>query len=184
MKRIFLLSIFLASTAQGQSLLEIQSQMKEILSIEAQKVGIPPLLLIELCRDESDLRPWIQGDKKDGIPQSWGLCQLHIETASRISKAPLSWQDLLDPSVNAKNAAGYLKFCHQKTGTWTKAVSCYKIGHNGVPWAGVSGKVIKAWRVAEFGFSAEKKLAEQAGEMERNKKEAQAVWFRQRKGLK
>lgn len=92
----------------------------------AKAASIPGWLLLAVCTNESNLNPnAIHHD--DGGSNSIGLCQIKKDTASDMGFKGTE-SDLLNPHLNAKYSALYLKTRLNKYNNYCKAVAAYNSG--------------------------------------------------------
>jgi len=92
----------------------------------AKTVGVPGHLLLAICTHESNLQNVLVPHDK-GSP-SYGLCQVKANTAKMLgfNGLPIG---LMDPEVNVKYAAKYLKMQLKRyDGDWCKGVAAYNSG--------------------------------------------------------
>lgn len=97
-----------------------------IIMAAAKIVGVPGHLLLAICTHESNLIN-ILVPHDNGSP-SYGLCQIKANTAKMLGFHGLPI-GLMDPQINAKYAALYLKMqLNRYDGDWIKATSAYNSG--------------------------------------------------------
>lgn len=92
----------------------------------ALSVGVDPNLLLSLCFVESSHRNVVS--PIDGKSASYGVCQLKLNTA-RLFNKHIHPSDLLNPQVNARISALYLKKqINRYKGNIERAVAAYNSG--------------------------------------------------------
>jgi soluble lytic murein transglycosylase-like protein len=92
----------------------------------AKTVGVSGKLLLAICSYESNLTNVVV--YHDGGSPSYGICQVKYGTAQMLGFKGKA-QDLVDPRVNAKWAALYLKSqIDRYDGDWCKAAAAYNAG--------------------------------------------------------
>lgn len=92
----------------------------------AKSIGVPGSLLLAICTHESKLVNII-APNDNGSP-SYGLCQIKEDTAKMLgfNEKP---KRLMDPKVNVKYAALYLKMqLSRYDGDWCMATAAYNAG--------------------------------------------------------
>lgn len=90
------------------------------------KYGIPKNLLKAICYVESNHNSKAVR-KNDGNHDSLGICQVQLPTAKWLGYSG-DTTTLLDPHVNARYAAIYLKVQHGRYSNWYDAVAAYNAG--------------------------------------------------------
>lgn len=144
MKTTILSIILLFIVAQNASSINDVRQAKKysfkkislirIIAREAKNVGIPPGLLVELCRKESSLQMYVDDSKLLSANRSYishGLCQVQLRVAKDRGFGG-SLADLYNPEINANYSARQLKWCKSKFRLWTWALDCYRRGYSKV----------------------------------------------------
>jgi soluble lytic murein transglycosylase-like protein len=109
-------------------------QMILLLTQTAKMVGISPQLLIAICMAETNLRHI--HTPNDGKTNSYGVCQVKLETAhfmGKVHKKPhltrFTSDDMKDINKNMKVAALYVKYqINRYDGDLCKAVAAYNAG--------------------------------------------------------
>lgn len=97
-----------------------------IIVLAAKKVSVSSALLLAICTHESGLTNTLV--PHDGGSPTYGVCQVKYDTAKMLGFTGKA-KDLMVPEVNAKWAAKYLKFQHERyDGDWCKAVAAYNSG--------------------------------------------------------
>lgn len=97
-----------------------------IILLAAKKAGVSGALLLAICTHESGLRNVLV--PHDGGSPSYGICQVKYDTAKMIGFSGKE-KDLMDPAINAKWAAEYLKFQKERyDGNWMKSTAAYNSG--------------------------------------------------------
>lgn len=97
-----------------------------IILLAAKKAGVSGALLLAICTHESGLRNVLV--PHDGGSPSYGICQVKYDTAKMIGFSGKE-KDLMDPTINAKWAAEYLKFQKERyDGDWMKSTAAYNSG--------------------------------------------------------
>lgn len=97
-----------------------------IILLAAKKAGVSGALLLAICTHESGLRNVLV--PHDGGSPSYGICQVKYDTAKMIGFSGKE-KDLMDPAINAKWAAEYLKFQKERyDGDWMKSTAAYNSG--------------------------------------------------------
>ncbi len=98
----------------------------QIIAKAAKVAKISPQILVALCTYESNLKTVVVPN--DGGSPTYGICQVKFETAKMLGFKGEAI-DLLHPETNAKYAARYLKYQHDRyDGDWCKTVSAYNSG--------------------------------------------------------
>lgn len=92
----------------------------------AKAVGVPGYLLLAICTVESNLTNAIVWH--DGGSPSYGICQIKHETAKMMGYKGKA-EGLMNPTVNARLAAKYLKFQLKRySNDYCMAVAAYNAG--------------------------------------------------------
>lgn len=133
------------------------ANLKAIVMSQAAKYDVPPLLLAEVCKKESNLKWDARGiddaarrkhpSKRTENDFSYGICQVKIETAQWVwlklvpakQRRYVEAWDLYNAGFNAATAAIYLKWLRARYGSWKLALAAYNRGHNrrsGESWNG------------------------------------------------
>ena len=97
----------------------------QIILTAAKSVKISGAILVAVCSHESGLNNIVT--PHDGGSPSIGICQVKHDTAIMLGFTGKE-KDLLNPTVNAKYAALYLKFQYNRYQNWCKAVAAYNAG--------------------------------------------------------
>lgn len=98
-----------------------------IILAAAAKAKVSGALLLAICTYETNLTNVVI--YHDGGSPSYGICQVKYKTAQMLGFKGKE-QELVNPFVNAKFAAKYLKYQEDRygTGSWVKVVSSYNAG--------------------------------------------------------
>jgi soluble lytic murein transglycosylase-like protein len=97
-----------------------------IIALAAKKASVSAALLLAICTHESGLNNILV--PHDGGSATYGICQVKYETAKMLGFEGRA-KDLMTPEINAKWAAQYLKFQHERyDGDWCKTVAAYNAG--------------------------------------------------------
>lgn len=97
-----------------------------IILLAAKKVYVSGALLLAICTHESGLTNALV--EHDGGSPTYGICQVKLDTAKMLGFTGTA-KDLMTPDINAKWAAKYLKYQHERyDGDWCKTVSAYNAG--------------------------------------------------------
>lgn len=83
------------------------------------------LILLAICTHETKLNNITV--QNDGGTPTYGICQVKMGTAKMLGFQGKE-TDLLKPKENAKWAAEYLKYQHNRYKNWCKAVASYNAG--------------------------------------------------------
>lgn len=110
---------------------DMESLMIAAIYAGARAWRVDPVLMLEVCERESDLRWWAVGDFKErhGVetPTSFGICGVKATTASAITGRIVTGWELIDPGFNANVAARIFRECFdQYNGNRGQAVDCYR----------------------------------------------------------
>lgn len=98
------------------------------IALISKQVGVNGLLLLSICSIESNLNPKAIHYFDGGDSHSIGLCQVKVGTAHFFDKR-ITEKDLLDPKINARIAAKYLKKqLDRYDGDVYKALAAYNAG--------------------------------------------------------
>ena len=97
----------------------------QIILTAAKSVKISGAILVAVCSHESGLNNTVT--LHDGGSSSIGICQIKQNTAIMLGYEG-SPDGLLDPKINAKYAALYLKRQYDRYGNWCKAIAAYNAG--------------------------------------------------------
>jgi soluble lytic murein transglycosylase-like protein len=102
--------------------------MKEVIKEVAKEEQVDARLLSAICFVESSHMPH-KINHMDGNSDSLGLCQIKFKTAKWM-KFKGTQRELMQPKVNARFAAKYLKYqLNRYNGNIMKAVAAYNAGH-------------------------------------------------------
>ena len=94
--------------------------------LQAAKLAkVSGLVLLAICTHETGLKNVIV--HRDGNTSSYGICMVKAETAAFL-KFKGKPEDLLNPKINAKYAALYLKYQQERYGNYCKSTSAYNSG--------------------------------------------------------
>lgn len=97
-----------------------------IILLAAKKAGVSGSLLLAICTHESGLKNVLV--PHDGGTPTYGICQVKYDTAKMMGFDGKA-KDLMNPEVNAKWAAEYLKFQKDRyDGNWMKSTAAYNSG--------------------------------------------------------
>ena len=98
-----------------------------IILAAAKAAKISGALLLAICSYETNLTNVTV--YHDGQSPSYGICQVKYETAQMLGFKGKA-ESLIDPTVNAKWAAKYLKYQEDRYGSddWCKLVASYNAG--------------------------------------------------------
>lgn len=97
-----------------------------IIVAAAKSVGVPGALLLAICTHESNLKNVMV--PHDGGSPSYGICQIKEATANSLGFKGKA-RELMNPTVNAKFSAKYLKMQLERyDGDWCKATAAYNAG--------------------------------------------------------
>jgi soluble lytic murein transglycosylase-like protein len=96
-----------------------------IILTAAKSVKISGAILVAICSHESGLQNITV--PHDGGSPTYGICQVKYDTATMLGFKGKP-QDLLEPKINAKYAATYLKYQYNRYGSWCMAVAAYNSG--------------------------------------------------------
>jgi len=130
-----------------------KTAIKQFIIISAHIHKIPPSLLLEVCRRESNFVWFSIGDKDNKTivrndsgeiieieeNSSLGICQISMNTWKFIIEelAPPSMKievydylRLMDLDYNSELSAIYLKWLYKRYGNWRMALAAYNSGHN------------------------------------------------------
>ena len=109
--------------------------------------NLPPGLLESLCYVES--KHQVNAiHKADGDTDSYGICQIKLETARWLGFHGTAKQ-LMVPKTNIYYAAKYLSVQRKRyKGSLQKAVVAYNMGHARTTESAYSRKVFEQWRIA------------------------------------
>ncbi len=92
----------------------------------AKTVKVSGPLLLAICSHESGLKNVVTENDK-GTP-TYGVCQIKLPTARMLGYKG-SWYGLMDPQINIRWAARYIKYQEARYGDdWCKIVSAYNGG--------------------------------------------------------
>lgn len=98
-----------------------------VISLAAKAVGVSPALLLALCFQESSHRNVFRAD--DGGRSSIGICQVQLRSAREVEPR-IHASDLMNPRINARVAAKYLKKQIKRYGGRVYCgVNAYNAGH-------------------------------------------------------
>jgi len=99
----------------------------EIILAAAKTAKVSGSLLLAICTHETNLTNIVVYN--DGNSPSYGICQIKLETAKMIGFKGRA-KDLINPQVNAKWAALYLKYQEQRYGAnkWCEMTAAYNAG--------------------------------------------------------
>lgn len=97
----------------------------QILTTAAKSAKVSAAILIAICSQETGLKNIVA--RHDGGSPSYGVCQIKYETASMLGYAGAP-QGLMNPRTNAKYAALYLKWQHDRYSNWCHAIAAYNAG--------------------------------------------------------
>lgn len=103
----------------------------------ANKLLVPPLLLLSVCHVESGFTNTV-----NEYNTAHGVCQIKLETA-RYMIPHLDLLSLRQPSVNVYVSGMYLKYQYDRYGAWDKAVVAYNAG--GVYYNDTDGEYSNKW---------------------------------------
>lgn len=98
--------------------------MKEIIQSTSIAAGVPPLLMLTICTQESNLKPNATGDGG----KSHGLCQLKRIAAEAVLGHKIPKKEIRPPVINSYLSGQYLLKCYAKLGSWIQAIDCYRRG--------------------------------------------------------
>lgn len=126
---------------------QMRERMRQIVTVQAKVYDMPPQLLVEMCRKESDLQYDAKGldasirkkprYKRTLSDYSYGLCQVKLSTARWVwsRMVPLSQQrmdievwHLSDPVFNSATAAILMMWLKTRFGDWRLALAAYNSG--------------------------------------------------------
>jgi len=101
-------------------------EYKYIILAAAKAAKISGVLLLSICMHESNLtNALVANDRGSG---SYGICQVKAGTSSMLGFSK-SKKDLMNPKINAKVAAHYVKYQEKRYGdSWVKIVASYNTG--------------------------------------------------------
>lgn len=98
----------------------------KIILLAAKKAQISGAILLAICTNETGLRNIVA--KHDGHSASYGICQVKVETAKFLGFKGSS-KNLMNPSINAKYAALYLKHQYKRYDkNLCKAIAAFNAG--------------------------------------------------------
>jgi soluble lytic murein transglycosylase-like protein len=97
-----------------------------IILAAAKAANVSGSLLLAICMQETGLKNLVH--LNDGTSHSYGVCQIKFSTAQAFGyKGPE--QGLMDPKINAKYSAKYLKYqLDRYNGDWSRAAAAYNAG--------------------------------------------------------
>ena len=99
--------------------------MLEIIQATSIAAGIPPDLMITICRTESNLHPKPPpGDRG----KSFGICQVKQIAALDVLGYTPTKEAMQRVPFNSYIGASYLRLCHQRFRSWPQAIDCYNRG--------------------------------------------------------
>lgn len=97
-----------------------------IIALAAKKATVSGALLLAICTHESGLENILV--PHDGGTPTYGICQVKYDTAKMLGFSGKA-KELMTPETNAKWAAEYLKYQHERYGgDWCKTVAAYNAG--------------------------------------------------------
>lgn len=100
--------------------------MTNLILAIAKVVGVPGSLLLAICTVETKLTNVVRVN--DGPSSTYGVCQIKATTANLVGFKG-NEQDLMDPKINVKYAARYLKYQLKRYDyNWCKATAGYNHG--------------------------------------------------------
>jgi soluble lytic murein transglycosylase-like protein len=100
--------------------------LEAIILAAAKSVGVPGFLLLAICTQESGLKN-IKVSEDHGSP-SYGVCMVKRATAKFLGFQDTA-KELMDPHVNARYAAKYLKYqLDRYNGNICKSTAAYNSG--------------------------------------------------------
>lgn len=83
------------------------------------------LILLAICTHETKLQNVVVPN--DGGTPSIGICQIKMDTAKLLGFRG-TFNDLMNPRVNAKFAALYLKYQYDRYGDYCRAIAAFNAG--------------------------------------------------------
>jgi len=99
---------------------------ENIITLAAQKIGVPISLLMAICSHESGLKNVVVPN--DGGSPSYGICQVKSDTAKMFGYEGTE-KELMTPKNNVAAAAKYLKYqLDRYDQNWCKASAAYNSG--------------------------------------------------------
>ena len=97
----------------------------QIITGAAKSAKISGAILFAICSHESGLHNKIV--HRDGGSPSYGICQVKLQTAKMFGyEGPA--MGLMEPEINAKYAALYLRYQYKRYQNWCQAIAAYNAG--------------------------------------------------------
>jgi hypothetical protein len=97
----------------------------QILITAAKSVKISSVILVAVCTHETGLNNVVV--PHDGGSASIGICQVKYETAHMLGYEG-NPKGLLNPKINARYAALYLKYQYDRYNNWCKTIAAFNAG--------------------------------------------------------
>lgn len=97
----------------------------QIILKAAKSVKISGAILVAICSHESGLKNVVVAH--DGGSPTYGICMVKKNTAQMFGYKGDD-QGLMDPETNAKYAALYLKYQHNRYKNWCRSIAAYNAG--------------------------------------------------------